>query len=498
MSKLRIAIVGLSVEALIGSPLKTDSDAMQTYRAKELPENNLWLVRGILARIEEERDVEAVPLLWSTALPGGALTLANYEQIKAETCALLKENGPFDGVVIANHGALEVDDLHVQADGDYLAAVRATIGPDVPVSVALDLHGHITPEMLENATVFSALRTAPHRDDKQTGYRACHQLLRVIRTGIRPKTAAVHIPILIAGEQAITPQTPGAHLYASLPAYDSRDGIMEANIMVGFAFNDRPWTGMTAIATSDGDLEQAKAAALDLARDIWNRRDDFILRMETASIEDGLLMAAETTEKPVYVSDSGDNTTAGAPGDLTTVLQAALKDPRLGNAVFAGIYAPELVAQALAAGKGASIDFELGAEHISLPGGRMKVTGTIEGYGAELVLGGFQPYRSAEGGWAAIRIGDVIATFHNLPIGITTPAHFRAMGIDPVAHSYYVVKLGYLHPQIQDIAARHILLLTGGTVDLNLAARDWKHVPRPVYPVDPTMDWSPESGLYTN
>ena len=85
MTSLRIAIVGLSVEALIGSPLKTDTDSMQTYRADELARNNLWLVRGVLARIAEEDDVEAVPLIWSTALPGGALTADNYQAILDET-----------------------------------------------------------------------------------------------------------------------------------------------------------------------------------------------------------------------------------------------------------------------------------------------------------------------------------------------------------------------------------------------------------------------------
>lgn len=498
MTKNRIAIVGLSVEALIGSPLKTDADAMQTYRMAELPDSNLWLVRGALDRMNEEADVEAVPLIWSTALPGGALTASNYEAIRNETCELLSKHGPFDGVIVANHGALEVDGYATQADADYLIAVRQVVGADVPIGVALDLHGHMTEAMLQAGTVFSALRTAPHRDDRRTGYRTAHQLLRVIRTGIKPKTAAVRIPILSSGEQAVTTQEPGASLYASLPGYDSRPGIMEANILVGFAFNDTSWTGMTAFVTSDGDLDQAKSAAIDLATQIWDRREEFVLRMETSEMVPGLLLAAESEIKPVYVSDSGDNSTAGAPGDLTTVLQAILSDPRLENSVVAGIYAPKLVQTALAAGKGHSITFELGEEHISLPGQKMTVTGEITDCGEELVLGGFQPYRSAEGSWACIKIGSVLATFHNLPIGITTPKHFTAMGIDPNTHSFYVVKLGYLHPQIEDMAKRHILLLTDGTVSLDLASRQWSHIQRPSHPVDSPFEWAPKNGLFTN
>lgn len=498
MTQYRIAIVGLSVEALIGSPLKTGEADMQSYRGNELPTSNLWLVRGVLQRLEEEPDFMAVPLFWATALPGGALTAANYAAIKDETLRLLEESGPFDGVVVANHGALEVEGLDVQADGDFVAAVRKTVGPDTPISVALDLHGHMTPALLEAADVFSALRTAPHRDDRRTGYRATHQLIRMIRQGLRPRTAAVHIPILTAGEGAVTTAEPGDAIYAALPGYDSREGVMEANVLVGFAFNDQPWTGMTALVTCESDVEAARRHAIELADMIWRRRTDIKLRMETASVEDGLARAAASENKPVYVSDAGDNTTAGAPGDLTGVLQAVLANPELTDAVVPGILAPKLVRRALELGTGATIEFELGDEHISMPGNRLKVTGMIEGCGEDLVLGGFQPYRSSEGAWASIRIGSTIATFHSLPVGITTPAHFSAMGIDPVAHAVYVVKLGYLHPQIEDIAARHILLLSEGTVDLDLTRRKWSRVKRPAYPLDKDITWSPAASVYSN
>ena len=77
------------------------------------------------------------------------------------------------------------------------------------------------------------------------------------------------------------------------------------------------------------------------------------MRMETADTLPGLQLAAECNHRPVFVSDSGDNTTAGAPGDLTGVLQAALSEERLGNSAIVGILAPKLVQRALKAGKGA-------------------------------------------------------------------------------------------------------------------------------------------------
>ncbi len=125
MTQHRVAIVGLSVESLIGSPLKIAESDMQTYRGDELPASDLWLVRGALQRLAEEPDFEAVPLLWSTALPGGALTQTNYYALRDATIELLKRNGPFHGVVVANHGALEVEGFTIQADADYVAAITA-------------------------------------------------------------------------------------------------------------------------------------------------------------------------------------------------------------------------------------------------------------------------------------------------------------------------------------------------------------------------------------
>lgn len=495
-SKLKIAVLGLSVECLIGSPLKTEPDDMQIYRGQEMIDGDLWLVRGILQRCREDADVEVVPLVWATALPGGALSAANYAGLRAEAIELLRAHGPYDGVVIANHGALEVDGLATHADTDYLEAVREAVGPDVPVAAALDLHGHMTQRFAELATVISALRTAPHRDDPTTGYRAADQLLRVLRTGIAPRHAAVRLPILIAGEAAVTTAEPGRSLYAQLPGYDARPGIMEANIFVGFAFNDVPWGGMTAIVTSEGDAELARRTAQELADEIWAVRHDFVLRMETASTREGLERAAASPERPVYVSDSGDNTTAGAPGDLTGVLQAAIELPGSPKIVVAGITAPRLVERGLAAGIGSTIEVELGDEHISLAGTRQRVSGEIIGGGPELHLQGFQPYRSTEAAWLAIRFGSVAATFHARPIGITTPEHFDSMGIDRDSFDIFVVKLGYLHPRIEDIARRHILLLNEGTVSLDLENRQWQHVTRPALPADPDFAWSPDSATY--
>src|SRR5262249_29707779 len=152
--------VGFSVEIMLASPVKTGKEALQHYTPSQMRHDDVWMVRGVLARLDEEADIEAVPLYWATALPGGPTTPEAYALVKDKTLKLLRENSPFDGVVVVNHGALEVEGLPRDADTDFVTAIRDLVGADVPIAVSLDLHGDMTPELLAAGTVFSVLRTA--------------------------------------------------------------------------------------------------------------------------------------------------------------------------------------------------------------------------------------------------------------------------------------------------------------------------------------------------
>src|SRR5215471_17845345 len=103
---MRIGIVGVSIEILLSSPVQTDLDTIQEYDAADIVGGDLWLIRGMLLRIAEDREIEAVPLYWATALPGRPVTAEAYAAIKAKTLDRIRANGRFDGILVANHGAL--------------------------------------------------------------------------------------------------------------------------------------------------------------------------------------------------------------------------------------------------------------------------------------------------------------------------------------------------------------------------------------------------------
>ncbi|MGZ9810278.1 M81 family metallopeptidase [Pseudoroseicyclus sp. H15] len=500
---LRIAIVGFVHEAMTRSPYLTTRETVFVDRGEAvLDVSSYRVIPGIVARLREDPEVEIVPLIFARALSGGSLEPAFYEEIKAETVDLLKEHGPFDGVMIGNHGAMEVDGFDRHGDTDFILAVREAVGPDVPLGDAFDHHGQITPEMLAELQAISGLRTAPHRDQFETGYRCTGQLLDVIRGKHRPVRAMVQLPMHIPGEKAMTQYEPAKSLFGEAWEIDKDPGVIESTMMLGFGWNDRPWVKTQAVVVTDGDAELAKRKAIEWARKIWESRAAFTFEMEHYDVDEGLEVAAAAPERPLYLTDSGDNVSAGAGGDLTFLLQKVIDHPGLDDVVVTGLFAPELLRLCQEAGEGAEVVLPLGAHHKSAPVQVKEVTARVEALGDAIELTTLDPNsmapRRSVGAWARVRIGNVIATFHAVRIYIASPQHYEALGIHPTEHKTYVAKFGYLLPALEDIAARFILLVSEGAGNMDYDALDWVQIDRPAWPMDKGATWVPEDNLFVS
>ena len=91
----------------------------------------------------------------------------------------------------------------------------------------------------------------------------------------------------------------------------------------------------------------------ELARLLWDARTEFRFGSRSGSVDECIRAAKEAPVRPVVISDSGDNPTAGAAGDVPYVLERLLA---LGatDAVFASIADPAAVARCRSAGIGSS------------------------------------------------------------------------------------------------------------------------------------------------
>jgi microcystin degradation protein MlrC len=101
----------------------------------------------------------------------------------------------------------------------------------------------------------------------------------------------------------------------------------------------------------------------------------------------------------------------------------------------------------------------------------------------------FGPYPVNEGPWARVKINSIIVTFHERRIGIVAKSHFIALGINPQMDRIYVVKQGYLFPELEKIAKRYILLFSPGTTEYDFSKLKNVRIQRPVFPLDSEMTW---------
>ena len=212
---LRIAVGGIHTECSTYSPVLMQPEDFRVLREGSLTEAEYF-------SFLQTAGVEILPLLHARAIPGGPVTRAAYEGFKQEFSEKLRAALPLDGLYLAMHGAMNVEDMD-DAEGDWIANARSIIGPDIPLAVSYDLHGNVTQKIIDQIDIFAAYRTAPHIDVRETMERSWSMLIKTLKTGERPGVAWAPIPVLLPGEKTSTEDEPAKSLYQRLPAHDGID-----------------------------------------------------------------------------------------------------------------------------------------------------------------------------------------------------------------------------------------------------------------------------------
>jgi microcystin degradation protein MlrC len=353
----------------------------------------------------------------------------------------------------------------------------------VIIAASFDLHGNISPEFIDGLNIVSAYRTAPHMDGDETRLRTVKLLVDALKNGLQPQTVHLNVPILIPGEKGITSVEPLKSLYENLGQISAMEGLMDASIFVGMPWTDVYRAGMSVqvVARDKQDLPQAREQAEALADAIWEQRDLLRFDTPTALIDEAIETALEAPETTVFITDSGDNITAGAAGDGTLVLERLLAH-KVPDAVLAGIVDPEAVEQCVAAGIGAEINISVGGKIDNVYSKPFAISGTVTGLFPEPGLG--PPVT------AVVQVEGLMLVLLREHMAFTDPLHFQAVEIDPLAHKIVVVKEGYLFQGLRDIAPRSIMALTPGFAYQLVENIDYQHVRRPIYPLDTQMNWT--------
>jgi microcystin degradation protein MlrC len=460
---MRIAICGIRHETNTFSGLRAALSDFRVARGDEILGDGPWDVF---------EDVEWAPILVANAMPHGLVLQDAFESLAAEIEVGLQQVAPLDAVYLDLHGAMVVESVG-DGERELVMRVRKLVGKEIPIAASLDLHGNLAPEVIEQTQILTALRTAPHIDREETRLRAVRLLVRSLREGLRPKNNLVRLPMLLPGEHAATGVEPARSLYESLDGVEKEPGILDASVMIGCAWTDSPFTSVGALIVSE-DETRGREVAEELARSLWDQRAYFAPDVLTLSVEEAVREAIASEEAPVFLSDSGDNLTAGAPGDVPVVLKALL-EAGAEDAVVAGI-ADEAAAEAcFEAGEGALVDLSVGGKMDTLNGTPLEIR-------AEVI-------RVCAPDLAVAKVGGVQVVLTSMRMPFLTLKAFERARIDPTRHKIVVVKHGYLAPELKDIAGKAVMAISPGCTTLALETLPYKHIRRPMYPLDDGVEF---------
>ncbi|MDR1443399.1 MAG: M81 family metallopeptidase, partial [Treponema sp.] len=466
---MRILIGGFGHESNSLNPIITGEDDFIVLRGNELIENSKFSRYSAAGIIETLKSggAELVPTIQARAVPNGVVSAAFYRSLKAELLDRAREalrQGPVDGVCLALHGSMKVEG-NLCAEGDFCGALRE-IFPGIPFTASLDMHATITPALLRAVDAFAGYKTAPHVDSFETGVLAAKMLLESLATGKKLYTASQSIPVMIAGEKSETAAEPMCSLIAACkelekPAPD-RPAVGAASLLLGFPWADCEYNAVTVLVSA---FEEHKAVAdtgaRELAEEFWRRRGEFSFRTEYYNSKEALAVAYKAVPEggPVFVSDSGDNPTAGAAGDATELLEEILAtidqaDRLPGPLLYSGFYDAAAAAACAKAGEGAELDITLGGNWDRLNGKKIPLRVRVK-----KIIGDFGPHHSIL----------VLAAWRNILFSITSKhigfgdeELLPALGINAAEYPLVVVKLGYLEPCFRTIARRAIMATSRG------------------------------------
>jgi microcystin degradation protein MlrC len=485
---VRILVGAIGHESNTFTPFLTTMGDFYVLHAPEILEGSLWpsALAGIVDTLHA-RDVELVPTISAGAMPGGVVERGAYEGFKR---SILEQAHDVDGVCLFLHGAMRAEGLDY-CENDLLRDLRAQIGPEVPVSIALDMHANIVREMAENADAMVAYHTAPHTDMYETGEKAAWMLLQILEQDVRTRIGFAKVPFLLPGEMAQTALDPMASMMRLAAEIEAQPGVLSTSLANGHCWADVPDIGVAAVVVTDGDAALAQREASRLASAFWARRAEFGFSAEAYPVAEAVRAAMTAEQQPVYLSDSGDNPGAGGTTDVP-VLLGELLDQGASNVVVASIWDLAAVEACMEAGVGHEVTLSVGGKLDTENGSPLEVTGTVrllsDGHRYQ---GGQRAPWGGGGPVAVLNVHGIDVVLSSTRLSFGDPAQLRALGLEPFEYRIVVLKRGYLTAPFQAISERSILALTPGATNCDLRQVTFHRVQRPMYPLDVDATWSP-------
>jgi len=463
--------------------LYRDAAALAAYRGTAMPVSAYF-------DLAEARGADIVCPVIAEAMPSGPVEEATYEQLCDWMLAPVRA-GAVDAAFLDLHGAMTAE--HVpDGEGELLRRIRQ-IAPDLPVCVTLDMHTNLTAAMVENADAIIGYKTYPHTDMYEVGRQIGQVLWDKIDGRADPVMAWGAAPILAQTLRMGTADEPMRGLQQATRDEEAEPGLLAATVLGDFPMVDVPHARLSIITVADGDLAQAEAARDRLLARAWAAREELVYKPR--DIGRALAEARAANRAPVILLDHADNVGSGGTSDVMKVIETVLK-AGLDRVAMAAVCDPGAAAAMHRAGDGAEVTLDLGGKTdmpaLGLKGRPLRLSGRVAKVtdGRWVVEGPM--YTGVEvntGPTAVLETGGmkiVVTSRHHEPwdAGILTNN-----GIDPADCKFILLK-SRIHYRagfqpVQPDLKLHFTLDGEGVTTSDNSALTYRHLTRPIYPLDP-------------
>lgn len=460
--------------------------------------NELWSAENdgspLAAALEISRveKWEVLPVIDMRATPGPTVTDEVVERFWGAVYEKLAHTQPtdLDGVCLILHGAM-VSESYSDVEGEILSRLRDRIGPDVPVCGVLDLHGNITATMAANSTGLIAYRQNPHADAFAASRDGAVLLGRLMTTGKRPVTVWEHPPVMWPPTGTGTAFDPMKTLEAMAREIErTNPEILAVNVFGGFSFADTPDTGVSFTAVTLGDPQSARSELKKLSDwTVQNRKLGNVLEEPLEPILQRI--ATDRAPGPIVLAEPSDNIGGGAPGDGTAMLKSLITH-RIQNAAVS-LNDPEAVATLSKLAVGETISLNLGGRGSPLGGSPLRLevelVSTSDGHfkleDPNSHLASMCGTYVEMGRCAVVRHQGVTILLTSRKTPPFDLGQWRSQGIVPEKLAVIGVKAAVAHRRVYEpIMRAHYTVETPGPCSSNLKLFPFRHVKRPVYPLD--------------
>ena len=408
--------------------------------------------------LARESGWDVVESVAAFATPAGATIRSVYEELRAEMLADLRAAMPVDAVLLAMHGAM-VAFGYDDCEGDIAAHVRAVVGPDVPIGVELDLHCHLTQQLVENADAVVTYKEYPHTDPPERAVELWHIIADAANDKTKPITS-LHDCNMIGVYHTSHP--PVRKFVDKMSSLEGQDGVLSISLGHGFPWGDVPALGTRVLVVTDNQPEKGSALAKQLGDEFYAMRD--IVQPAYETMDSALDKALALDGQPVVLADVSDNSGGGAPNDSTFFLRKLL-ERGIGNAAIGCMWDPVIVDVAKELGEGVEADLRIGGKMGPMSGDPVDLRVRV----GKIALGASQQFGKGRG-----KLGDAVALHAPNGIDIVAISHrtqtfspevFSNVGIDPRQKKILIVKsMQHFYAGFAPIAAKIMHVATPGAL----------------------------------